>query len=213
MREAAERLASSSGDDAAFADAATDASLLFLDLKATNRAALEGIEATRATTGKAKLDLDHKRLELQNVVYEKGHIQKEIRACQDFRSAYDDDTIGLCSVAEFKKLAPAEWKEAGDDPHAVMLKRLSHELAERKKMCEREKELEVRHTREGTPARPDPRSPRAHSKPKISSFPPTRRLTLTSSRPPSTRLKSRRSRTASSPGASSWTASAHNSRA
>ena len=154
MREAAERLASSSGDDAAFADAATDASLLFLDLKATNRAALEGIEATRATTGKAKLDLDHKRLELQNVVYEKGHIQKEIRACQDFRSAYDDDTIGLCSVAEFKKLAPAEWKEAGDDPHAVMLKRLSHELAERKKMCEREKELEVRHTREGTPADP-----------------------------------------------------------
>ena len=134
MREAAERLASSSGDDAAFADAATDASLLFLDLKATNRAALEGIEATRATTGKAKLDLDHKRLELQNVVYEKGHIQKEIRACQDFRSAYDDDTIG------------------------------SHELAERKKMCEREKELEVRHTREGTPARPDS-LPRDHPGP------------------------------------------------
>ena len=67
-------------------------------------------------------------------------------------------------MAEFKKLAPAEWKEAGDDPHAVMLKRLSHELAERKKMCEREKELEVRHTREGTPAIPDS-LPRDHPGP------------------------------------------------
>ena len=134
MRDAADRLASSSGDDDAFREAATDASLLFLELKATNRAALEGVEATRASTAKAKLDLDHKRLELQNVLYEKGHIQKEIRACQDFRSAYDDETIGLCSVAEFKRQAPGEWKEAGDDPHALMLKRLSHELAKRKKI-------------------------------------------------------------------------------
>ena len=157
MRDAADRLASSSGDDDAFREAATDASLLFLELKATNRAALEGVEATRATTAKAKLDLDHKRLELQNVLYEKGHIQKEIRACQDFRSAYDDETIGLCSVAEFKRQAPGEWKEAGDDPHAVMLKRLSHELAERKKLCELEKELEVRRD----PPRLDPLRPRS----------------------------------------------------
>ena len=60
-------------------------------------------------------------------------------------------------MAEFKRQAPGEWKEAGDDPHAVMLKRLSHELAERKKLCELEKELEVRRD----PPRLDPRRPRS----------------------------------------------------
>jgi len=43
-------------------------------------------------------------------------------------------------VAEFKKAAP---KVGALDDHGLMLKRLGAELAERKKLCEREKELQV----------------------------------------------------------------------
>ena len=55
----------------------------------------------REATAAAKAALDGARLRLQNVLYEKAHIQKEIRANQDFRSAFTDEEIGLCSVDEF----------------------------------------------------------------------------------------------------------------
>ena len=148
LRDVAARLesASSGDDEAKFQAATTDASLLFLELKALNRDVLEGVEGVREQTASAKKELDEKRLQLQNVLYEKTHIQKEIKTCQDFRSKYSDEEIGLCSVAEFKKKAAYNSAEVKDetDEHTLMLKRLSHELAERKKLCEQEKELKVR---------------------------------------------------------------------
>ena len=154
LRDVTSTLEGAAGDDAKFSEVATDASLLFLNLKASNRDVLEGVEAVREQTASAKKELDEKRLQLQNVLYEKSHIQKEIKTCQDFRSKYTDPQIGLCGVEEFKKQAPGEVATTGGggggqvDEHTLMLKRLSHELAERKKLCEQEKELKVREQKE-----------------------------------------------------------------
>lgn len=143
LREVAARLRDASSSDADVQSIATEASLLFLDLKAANREVLESAEETREATAAAKAALDGARLRLQNVLYEKAHIQKEIRANQDFRSAFTDEEIGLCSVDEFRRKAPEETRK-GLDEHELMLKRLSHELTERKALCERERALEVR---------------------------------------------------------------------
>ena len=143
LREVAARLRDASSSDADVQSIATEASLLFLDLKAANREVLESAEETREATAAAKAALDGARLRLQNVLYEKAHIQKEIRANQDFRSAFTDEEIGLCSVDEFRRKAPEETRK-GLDEHELMLKRLSHELTERKALCERERSLEVR---------------------------------------------------------------------
>lgn len=149
VREVAARLRDASSSDADVQSVATEASLLFLDLKAANREVLESAEETREATAAAKAALDGARLQLQNVLYEKAHIQKEIRANQDFRSAFTDEEIGLCSVDEFQRKAPGEKIQSLDE-HELMLKRLSHELTERKALCERERELEVRRSPDGS---------------------------------------------------------------
>ena len=149
VREVAARLRDASSSDADVQSVATEASLLFLDLKAANREVLESAEETREATAAAKAALDGARLQLQNVLYEKAHIQKEIRANQDFRSAFTDEEIGLCSVDEFQRKAPGENIQSLDE-HELMLKRLSHELTERKALCERERELEVRRSPDGS---------------------------------------------------------------
>jgi THO complex subunit 5 len=145
LRACAERLAAvgpGKADDPTFLAAKTDASLAFLKIRAVNRDVLNDLEKTRERTSAHKTELDEARLQLQNVLYEKLHIQKEIRACEDFTSAYSDEEIGLRDVKEFMEREGI--KEGELDPHELMLKRLSSELAERKALCEEEKELKVR---------------------------------------------------------------------
>ena len=157
LRACAERLAAvgpGKADDPTFLAAKTDASLAFLKIRAVNRDVLNDLEKTRERTSAHKTELDEARLQLQNVLYEKLHIQKEIRACEDFTSAYSDEEIGLRDVKEFMEREGI--KEGELDPHELMLKRLSSELAERKALCEEEKELKVR--RESFHHRSIPRS-------------------------------------------------------
>eukprot|EP00740_Mantoniella_antarctica_P006066 CAMPEP_0181355144 /NCGR_PEP_ID=MMETSP1106-20121128/3740_1 /TAXON_ID=81844 /ORGANISM="Mantoniella antarctica, Strain SL-175" /LENGTH=407 /DNA_ID=CAMNT_0023467859 /DNA_START=89 /DNA_END=1308 /DNA_ORIENTATION=+ len=153
LRDAAGTLEKAAGDPAAFTAVATDASLLLLDLKATNRDVLEGIEHIRERTAAAKTGLDATRLALQNVLYEKSHIQQEITNCQEFRSAFSDDQVGLCDEAAFATRTKAATGDAGaggatdaatGDAHGLMLARLAHELGERKQLCEQERALQAR---------------------------------------------------------------------
>ena len=43
------------------------------------------IDQVREATAEAKAQFDSAELSLQNLLYEKGHYLKEIRACQSFR--------------------------------------------------------------------------------------------------------------------------------
>jgi THO complex subunit 5 len=123
----------------------TEASLLFLDLRAANRATLESVERTREAARSARRELDEQRLLLQNVQYEKGHVRQEIRTSSEFVSEFADEDVGLCDVETF--FAEMEKNETNAvhtnasledtaslrtlDAHALTLKRLSHELRRR----------------------------------------------------------------------------------
>ena len=136
----------------------TEASLLFLDLRAANRATLESVERTREAARSARRELDEQRLLLQNVQYEKGHVRQEIRTSSEFVSEFADEDVGLCDVETF--FAEMEKNETNAvhtnasledtaslrtlDAHALTLKRLSHELRRREALVGKRTALEAK---------------------------------------------------------------------
>ena len=136
----------------------TQASLLFLDLRAANRAALESVERTREAALSAKRELDEQRLKLQCVQYEKGHVRKEIRTSSEFTSEFADEDVGLCDVSTFFAEAAREPGANADDAadpsaplealdaHALTLKRLAHELRRREALARTREALEKKKT-------------------------------------------------------------------
>jgi len=74
---------------------------------------------------------------LQNLLYEKRHLEREIDKCRQFASIYQD--VPLHTAEEFKQLAPPA--AVVDDEHQLMLNRLSFELAERNRLELKRKEL------------------------------------------------------------------------
>jgi len=148
----------------------TEASLLFLDLRAANRATLESVDASREAAREAKRELDDQRLLLQNVQYEKGHVRKEIRTSSEFVSEFPDEKVGLCDVETFFAematnvrtgssdddiVKSSETKSTVDsteeslralDAHALTLKRLAHELRRREALVRRRDALEQKKT-------------------------------------------------------------------
>lgn len=83
----------------------------------------------RAETESAKAPVDFATLQLHNLMYEKNHYLKAIKACNDFKTKYPD--IDLVPEEEFFGSAPEEIKGkvlASDAAHDLMLKRLNFEL-------------------------------------------------------------------------------------
>jgi THO complex subunit 5 len=80
-------------------------------------------------TERAKAPVDFTTLQLHNLVYEKSHYLKAIKACKDFKSKYPD--IELVPEEEFFRDAPKDIKDSvlsKDSAHNLMLKRLNFEL-------------------------------------------------------------------------------------
>uniref|UniRef100_A0A2K6URM9 THO complex 5 n=1 Tax=Saimiri boliviensis boliviensis TaxID=39432 RepID=A0A2K6URM9_SAIBB len=80
----------------------------------------------------ARLDAYH--LQLQNLLYEVMHLQKEITKCLEFKSKHEE--IDLVSLEEFYKEAPPDISKAEvtmGDPHQQTLARLDWELEQRKR--------------------------------------------------------------------------------
>lgn len=83
----------------------------------------------KAETERVKAPVDSTSLQLHNLMYEKSHYLKAIKACKDFKSKYPD--IQLVTEAEFFSQAPEEFKGiaiSNETAHNVMLKRLNYEL-------------------------------------------------------------------------------------
>lgn len=94
-----------------------------------NRSTLLEEDRVKAETESAKAPVDFTTLQLHNLMYEKGHYIKAIKACKDFKSKYPD--IELVPEEEFFRDAPEEIKNSvssNDDAHNLMLKRLDFEL-------------------------------------------------------------------------------------
>lgn len=60
------------------------AAALFARLKALNRAANGETRAHKQATSDARTEMDHTHLGLQNLLYEKRHLEREIEKCKQF---------------------------------------------------------------------------------------------------------------------------------
>ncbi|KAH9977965.1 Fms-interacting protein-domain-containing protein [Lactifluus volemus] len=117
------------------------AGALFARLKALNRDANAAARAHKQITADARHDMDQTHLRLQNLLYEKRHLEREIDKCRQFASVYQD--IQMYSVEQFIELSPPEahTEDVLSDEHQLMLNRLGFELVERQRLDRKVKEL------------------------------------------------------------------------
>ncbi|KFQ69046.1 THO complex subunit 5 [Phaethon lepturus] len=113
----------------------------FMTLKKLNRLAHIRLKKGRDQTHEAKQKVDAYHLQLQNLLYEVMHLQKEITKCLEFKSKHEE--IELVSLEEFYKEAPPEISRPAitlAEPHQQTLARLDWELEQRKRLAEKYKE-------------------------------------------------------------------------
>uniref|UniRef100_A0A3Q3SA22 THO complex 5 n=1 Tax=Mastacembelus armatus TaxID=205130 RepID=A0A3Q3SA22_9TELE len=116
----------------------------FMNLKKLNRLAHMRLKKGRDQTHEAKQRVDVLHLQLQNLLYEVMHLQKEISKCLEFKSKHEE--IDLVSVEEFYQEAPQEIcrpQLTKNDPHQLTLARLDWELEQRKRLAEKYKESQA----------------------------------------------------------------------
>ncbi|KAL4075847.1 Fms-interacting protein-domain-containing protein [Scleroderma yunnanense] len=118
-----------------------EAAALVARLKTLNRNANAATRTHKQATTDARQEMDQTHLGLQNLLYEKRHLEREIEKCRQFASIYQD--VPLHPIEEFQELAPPEaWThDVLNNPHQLMLNRLSFELAERQRLDLKRKEL------------------------------------------------------------------------
>ncbi|XP_047320018.1 THO complex subunit 5B isoform X2 [Impatiens glandulifera] len=122
---------------------ATQMFLSFVNMRQSNRAILLEEDRVKAETERAKAPVDFTTLQLHNLMYEKNHYMKAIKACKDFRSKHPD--IELVAEEEFFRDAPADIQSSlisNESDHNLMLKRLNFELFQRKELCKLQEKLE-----------------------------------------------------------------------
>ncbi|XP_034547526.1 THO complex subunit 5 homolog [Notolabrus celidotus] len=116
----------------------------FMNLKKLNRLAHMRLKRGRDQTHEAKQRVDVLHLQLQNLLYEVMHLQKEISKCLEFKSKHEE--IDLVSEKEFYQEAPEEISRpplTKNDPHQLTLARLDWELEQRKRLAEKYKESQA----------------------------------------------------------------------
>lgn len=75
----------SSTDTEAYLDAAAP---YFAVLKAVNRTASGNVVKCKARVGEVRSEVDKAHLGLQNLVYERRHLEKEIKSCREFECVH-----------------------------------------------------------------------------------------------------------------------------
>jgi len=120
----------------------TRAIALFGQLKAHNRAANSQTRSHKQATAEARTQMDQAQLALQNLLYEKRHLEREIEKCH--RSMHQD--VPLYPMDVFTILAPdaSKTQEILNDPHQLIITRLNFELSERQRLDEKKRELQRR---------------------------------------------------------------------
>uniref|UniRef100_H3DEQ7 THO complex 5 n=1 Tax=Tetraodon nigroviridis TaxID=99883 RepID=H3DEQ7_TETNG len=116
-------------------------SILFMNLKKLNRLAHIRLKRGRDQTHEAKQRVDGLHLQLQNLLYEVLHLQKEISKCLEFKSKHEE--IDLVPEEEFYQEAPPDISRPSltkSDSHQLTLARLDWELEQRKRLAEKYKD-------------------------------------------------------------------------
>merc|ERR1712029_760495 len=83
------------------------------------------------------MGVDSCHLQLQNLLYEVLHLQKEVTKCLQYKSA--DEDMDLAPLEEFYRDAPDDIKneeKIQDNPHSLRLARLEYERLQRQTQSE-----------------------------------------------------------------------------
>ncbi|KAG8974885.1 hypothetical protein FRB90_009694 [Tulasnella sp. 427] len=107
---------------------------LIARLRAINRNSNTAANSKREATAEVRTAINATNLQLQNLMYEKRHLEREIDKCRQFAFIYQD--IPIHGMEEFEACAPEEFHTADimEDDHQLMLSRLRFELAERQRL-------------------------------------------------------------------------------
>ncbi|KAM7272257.1 hypothetical protein ACFE04_026920 [Oxalis oulophora] len=119
--------------------------LHLINLRQANRCILLQEDKVKSETERAKAPVDMTTLQLHNLLYEKSHYFKAIKACKDFKTKYPN--IEMVPEEEFSRDAPNHIKStklSKDVNHDLMMKRLNYELYQRKDLCKLKQKLESR---------------------------------------------------------------------
>ncbi|GAA5832628.1 hypothetical protein JCM3766R1_004270 [Sporobolomyces carnicolor] len=123
---------------------------VFAALHHVNRHALVDAKECRTNAQDARLEMDAAHLRLQNLLFERNHLEREIKACEEYQSEYQN--LPMHSVDELRQLATSQDPPQGievplpegdseEQLHKLMLARLAFELAERKRFEDERKSL------------------------------------------------------------------------
>ncbi|KAF8341406.1 Fms-interacting protein-domain-containing protein [Cantharellus anzutake] len=113
------------------------ATALISRLRSFSREAVSRTTAQRALMTEARNTMDHAHLGLQNLLYERRHLEREIQKCRQFEFIYQD--IPLYPLEEFAELVPGVV--GAIDNHELMKKRLEFENSERARLEDKKKAL------------------------------------------------------------------------
>ena len=112
-----------------------------------NRSCFHQTRQLKKELAERKATLDSKHLVLQNLKYERFHLEKEISLTDAFETIYQ--TIDLISEEKFEAEAPkdlldneAALEDSSKQKHQRMLNRLTFELNERKRLSQVIEELQ-----------------------------------------------------------------------
>ncbi|KAG8692010.1 hypothetical protein FRC11_012356 [Ceratobasidium sp. 423] len=99
------------------------------------------VREAKLRSSEDRLMKDQAHLGLQNLLYERRHLEREIEKCRQFNSIYQE--IPLHTMDEFMSIAPEEAKseEVLKDEHQLLLRRLNLELSERTRLDARKKQM------------------------------------------------------------------------
>ncbi|KAJ1976468.1 hypothetical protein H4R35_002685 [Dimargaris xerosporica] len=111
---------------------------LFTQLRESNRQCNHHQQQLKHQTQNAKAEVDRLDQVLQNLAYEKSHLQQEIKTYQQLESL--SDTITLQSMDDFQAKAPQELLDH-DNEHTLYMSRLKFELQERRRLEEEKTKL------------------------------------------------------------------------
>lgn len=112
---------------------------LLSHLKALNRDSSSVIrQSKQAAVHQAQLS-DSVHAQVQNLLYERRHLEQEIERCRNFETSYDK--VPLVSLEDYRQSRGSE-EEKSIDEHTLMLNRLQFELSTRHELNDRRKELQ-----------------------------------------------------------------------
>ncbi|KAG8898492.1 hypothetical protein FRC00_002759 [Tulasnella sp. 408] len=106
---------------------------LIAKLRAINRSSNTAANGKREVTAQVRTAINATNLQLQNLMYEKRHLEREIEKCRQFAFIYQD--IPIHDLEEFQASASEELQTPDilADEHQLMLSRLRFELLQAKK--------------------------------------------------------------------------------